>query len=79
MASKIKKDILISEVIQDPKLREVLENKYSLPCLGCPFFAMEAGYLTLEDVANSYGINLEELLNDLNKVQENKGSKSKKI
>jgi len=76
MDSKITKDILISEIIQDPKLRKILEEKYSLPCFGCPFFALEANYLTIEDVAESYGIDLEKLLFDLNKAKKVKKRKS---
>lgn len=76
MTSKITKDNLLIEVLQDPQLRKVLEEKYSLPCLGCPFFSLEASYLTLGDVAKAYGINLEKLISDLNKA---KKSKKKKI
>lgn len=76
VVSKIKKEDLLIDIIQDPQLRKILEERYSLPCLGCPFFALEANYLTIEDVAESYGIDLEKLLFDLNKAKKVKKRKS---
>jgi len=63
---KFTKNSSLKEVLQDEKNREILE-KYKIPCLGCPFARFEMENLTLEKVCGIYKIDLNKLLEDLNK------------
>lgn len=63
---KITKKSTIEDILNHPKGKEVLA-KYNVPCLGCPMAAMEMQYLKIEDVAKQYDIELEEMLEELNK------------
>lgn len=59
----INKETLISEALKmKPNAAEIL-MRYGMGCLGCPSSQME----TLEQAAMIHGINLEELLTELNK------------
>jgi len=64
--AKFTKDSKLSEIIEADKGREIL-MKFGVPCPTCPFFASEAEKLTIGDVCNMYGIDLEKLLEELNK------------
>ncbi len=66
MKAKITKETKLKEVLERPDAIVVLE-KYSVPCLFCPMAAMEAGKLTLDEIAKMYEIDLEGLLKELNK------------
>ncbi|RKD31931.1 DUF1858 domain-containing protein [Thermohalobacter berrensis] len=60
---KITKDMLIGEILkQNPKAAEILMG-FGMGCLGCPSSQME----TLEEAANVHGIDLDKLLEELNK------------
>lgn len=60
---KITKDTLISEILKiNPNAAEIL-MRYGMGCLGCPSSQME----TLEQAAAIHGLELETLLEDLNK------------
>lgn len=60
---QITKDTLISEILKiKPEAAEIL-MRYGMGCLGCPSAQMES----LEQAAMVHGINLEKLLEDLNK------------
>ena len=56
-------------------LKEVLESKgaekilakYNLPCLTCPMAQFEMQKLTLRQVCEMYGIDVDKLLKELNK------------
>jgi len=59
----INKDTLIVDALKiNPNAAEIL-MRYGMGCLGCPSSQME----TLEQAAMIHGINLEELMNELNK------------
>ncbi|MCI5898613.1 MAG: DUF1858 domain-containing protein [Anaerovoracaceae bacterium] len=61
----ITKDMRIDEILQiNEAFTEVLFNS-GMPCVGCPGAASE----TLEEAADSHGIDLEKLLADLNAEQ----------
>ncbi len=60
---KITKDTRISETLEiNPKAAEIL-MRYGMGCLGCPSAQME----TLEQAAAVHGMNLDTLLEELNK------------
>ncbi len=63
---KITKKSTIEDILNHPKGKEMLA-KYNVPCLGCPMAAMEMQDLKIEDVAKQYGIELEDMLKELNK------------
>jgi hybrid cluster-associated redox disulfide protein len=62
---KITKDTTLSEILELKGAEKIL-SKYNLPCLSCPMAKFEANELKIGDVCETYGINLEELLKDLN-------------
>ena len=65
---KITEDTTLAELWDNPKAKEIL-SKYNLPCLNCPFAQMEMEKLRIGDVCHAYGINLKNLLKELNKVK----------
>ena len=56
----------LAEILENPKNRKILE-KFNVPCLTCPFAQMEMNSLTLEQITKLYQIDLEKLLEELNK------------
>lgn len=68
---KVTKNTKLAKVLELPKGEKILA-KYNLPCLFCPFAEAEIDILTVEDVCKMYGINLENLLKDLNKKNNSK-------
>jgi len=67
MRKQITKDTALCEVLDDPKLKEILE-KYNLPCLRCPLAAFEIESLKIGEVCKMYNIDLRNLLEELNKA-----------
>ena len=66
--SKITENTTLAELLDNPKAKEVLV-KYDLPCLSCPFAGLEMEKLRIEDICRAYGINIKNLLKELNKVK----------
>ena len=62
---KITKDTTLAEILKYSELGKIL-MKYNLPCLGCPFAKFEMENLKIGEVCKMYGINLENLLKELN-------------
>ncbi len=62
----ITKNTILAEIIKDPQKTEIL-SKHSLPCLTCPFAKVEMDKLELGAVCENYGIDIDKLLEDLNK------------
>ena len=61
---KITKDTTIAEVLEKyPDKAGVMQKHLQAACLGCPMSQME----TLEDAATHHGIELKDLLEELNK------------
>jgi len=60
---KITGKMSINDVIEKYPETVDIFMKYGLSCVGCPFAMMES----LEQGAKSHGINIKELLKDLNK------------
>ena len=66
---KITKETSILEVVKNhPETIEVFQ-KHGLSCIGCPFAMME----TLEQGAKSHGIDVDELVKELNITVEKSG------
>ncbi len=63
---KIARDTKLSEILKDQKSQEILA-KYNLPCLSCPMARFEIQKLTLRQVCEMYGIDVDKLLKELNK------------
>lgn len=59
------KDTTLAEVLEHDKGREIL-GKHEVPCLGCPMAQFEMEELTLEQICKAYGLNLDEILKELN-------------
>jgi hypothetical protein len=66
MTEKITEETTLAEVLSHPRAERIL-SKYNLPCLHCPAAAFEMKFLKIGEVAKTYGINADMLLNDLNK------------
>ncbi len=64
---KITKDTTLTEILKYPEAEKILV-KYNLPCLTCPFAKMEAEKLKIGQVCQMYGIDLENLLKELNEM-----------
>ena len=65
MPIKFTKNVTIGQILGHPEGRRILA-KYRLPCLHCPMAAYEMERLKIGDVAKMYGINIENLLVELN-------------
>ena len=65
--NKYTKNSTLAEVLEDPKNQKILK-KFNVPCLACPFAQLEMKTLTLEQITKLYQIDLEKLLEELNKV-----------
>ncbi len=63
---KIDKNSTLEEILEHPRGEEVLA-KHNVPCLSCPFAKLEMDQLTIKNICQIYGIDLEKLLGDINK------------
>jgi hypothetical protein len=63
---KITEETTLAEAMDREGAEEVMA-KHELPCLSCPFAKMEMEQLKIGDICERYGIDLEGLLEDLNK------------
>lgn len=63
---KITANSTLKEVLKIKRVEKIL-RKYNLPCLKCPFAESEAENLTLKEIAGFYGIDLKNLIKDLNR------------
>lgn len=68
---KITKETKLSEILKNPKAEKVL-GKHDFPCLTCPFAKFEMEELEIGKVCEMYGIDLDKILKDLNKINEEK-------
>lgn len=68
MSEIVTENTLLGELLNKPNTMQIL-RKFRLPCLSCPMAALEMGVLKIGDVARMYGIDLENLLKELNKEE----------
>lgn len=64
--TKITKDTTLQDVLEKEGAEKALAN-HKVPCLTCPFAKMEMEQLKLGDICKMYGIDVEKLLQELNK------------
>jgi hypothetical protein len=68
MSNKITENTSLAEILKNPKAETIL-SKYKIPCLHCPMARFEMQNLKIGKVAKAYGIDVKNLLKDLNGVK----------
>ncbi len=66
--NKITKDMTIRDVIEKYPETAVVFTKYNIGCVGC----IAASFEKVSDIAGVHGVDLNELIKDLNSAVENK-------
>ena len=69
---KITQKSTLKEILEIPGTKEILE-KYGVPCLFCPMAGAEMEKLKIENICQAYGINLKELLFEINNYLKKNG------
>lgn len=69
MKNKINKETTLAEVLKNKGAEEILA-KYSLPCLSCPMAKFEMEKLKIGEVCEMYGVDLKNLLKELNGLKD---------
>jgi len=67
MESKYTENTKLSEVLKSPEANKII-SKYKLPCLHCAMAAYEAEMLTLGQISKIYGLDLDNMLKELNEI-----------
>ena len=67
MIKKISKSTTLEQILKLKGSQEIL-MKYNVPCLSCPMAALEISELKLGQVAETYDLDIEGIVNDLNKL-----------
>ncbi|MFA5013321.1 MAG: hypothetical protein WC520_02020 [Candidatus Paceibacterota bacterium] len=62
---KITKKTVLADVMGNEKAEELL-GKYNVPCLSCPYAQSEMNELELGQICETYGIDCEKLIEELN-------------
>jgi hypothetical protein len=65
--AEITADTMLSKIIEFPLAQEIL-LKYNLPCLTCPMAKFEMEALSLGQVSGAYGLDLENMIKELNEA-----------
>jgi hypothetical protein len=63
---KITENMTLAKILEHSGAKDILA-KHNLPCLHCPMAAQEIENLKIGEVAKMYGIDINDLLKDLNK------------
>lgn len=64
---KITEKTTLKEILEIKGAEDILA-KYNMPCLTCPMAEVEMKTLTLGQICQMYGINLEKLLKEVNEL-----------
>ena len=64
---KITKNTTLAKVLEINGAEKIL-SKFEMPCLHCPMAQMEMASLKLGDICSMYGIDIDKLLKELNKL-----------
>jgi len=67
MQKQITKKSTLKEILEIKGADKVLA-KYNTPCLSCPVASMELEKLQIGQVAEMYGLDLKNILEDINKI-----------
>ena len=67
LMDKVSENTVLADLMSNEKALMVLK-KYKVPCLTCPMASQEIKTLTIGQVAKSYGLNIEEMLNELKQI-----------
>lgn len=62
---KITAKSTLAEILKNKRADEILA-KHGVPCVSCPYAAVEIDKLQIGQVCKTYGLNLEKILKDLN-------------
>jgi hypothetical protein len=65
---KITKDTTLQKILEIKGAEEVLA-KHNTPCLTCPMASMELEKLKIGEVSEMYGLDLKNILKDLQSLQ----------
>lgn len=65
---KITKNSTLEKIMEKSGAEKILA-KHSVPCLSCPMAKFEISELKIGEVCKMYGIKLDKLLKDLNKIK----------
>lgn len=63
---EISKDTIIADILKQKGAEEIL-MKHKVPCLSCPMASLELSSLKIGDVCQTYGIDCDKLLKELNR------------
>lgn len=63
---KYTKGSTLKEILEEEGAEEIL-SRNGVPCVSCPRAKMEMDKLTIGDISDIYGLNLNLILEDLNK------------
>jgi len=66
---KIGKDATLGKILKKRGAGAVLD-KYGVPCMSCPMAAVEIEKLEIGEVCKIYGLNLAEILKELNQLEQ---------
>ena len=64
---KITEDMTLEEILRYPETGSILV-KHGIHCPTCPFAGFEMGRLKIGDVARNYGVDVDNLLKELNET-----------
>lgn len=68
---KITGKTTLAKIMEKKGAGDIL-TKHGVPCLSCPMAAVEIDKLKIGEVSKAYGLNLKEILADLNKTKAKK-------
>ncbi len=59
------KNTTLAKILSHEKGEEILA-KYNVPCLGCAFAQQEMDHITIGEIGEKYGIDVDGILRELN-------------
>ena len=63
---EITKETTLEEIMKIENAEEIL-TKHGVPCVTCPMAKMEMQFLKIGEICENYGLDLNKILEDLNK------------
>ena len=66
--NKITSKTTLEKILKINRAEEILA-KYGVPCLSCPMASFEIDKLEIGKVCKMYGLNLKEIIKDLNNLK----------